>query len=269
MADAFFGGGHEVIIPRRHFIDGAQFTNQLTSSGELTPEEHFQYIFFTISAMNDIFVNNRYVRYISVFQNWGQEAGASIVHLHKQLIAMDECGHKIEQKLDLSLKNKNIYNEHGLNVAVQNNYVLCENDYALAFVDIGHRHPTIAIYSKSATCDPKHQTQAEVRGFSDIMHAIHAATGSAISSNEEWYYLPRDSVVPMPWHVLIKWRINIQAGFEGGTNIFVNPMSLVELREQIVPKLYQLKSQGKIADIKIFTECSKEHNALLYYKNKN
>ena len=41
MASAFFGGGHEVIVARRHFVDGATHNRQLASSGTLTPEEHY------------------------------------------------------------------------------------------------------------------------------------------------------------------------------------------------------------------------------------
>ena len=75
FANAFFGGGHEVIVARRHFVDGATHDNQLASSGTLTPEEHYQYLRFTIDATRDIYLNNRYVRYVTVFQN------LSLIHI--------------------------------------------------------------------------------------------------------------------------------------------------------------------------------------------
>jgi len=268
LADAFFGGSHELIIPHRHFIDDAEFNTQLASSGELSPEEHFYYFKFTIQATEDIHDNNRYVRYISVYQNWRREAGASFDHLHKQLVALDEWGVSVEHELELAAKNPNMYNEYAANFAAYNNYVICENDHAVAFADIGHRHPTIAIYSKSAHCRPSEHTDEELRGFSDIVHGIHAAMGSGISCNEEWYYMPRDSIIPMPWHVLIKWRINIPAGFEGGTKIYVNPMFPEEVRDQIVPRLFELRGQGKIADMKIAEECPVKPNSLQYYKSR-
>ena len=71
----------------------------------------------------------------------------------------------------------------------------------------------------------------------------------------------------MPWHVLIKWRINIAAGFEGGTKIYVNPISLMELRDQLVPRLFDLRAQGKIAYFNIAEECVLKPNSLQYYKN--
>jgi galactose-1-phosphate uridylyltransferase len=267
MSDAFFGGAHELIVPRRHFVDDAEYDSQLCSSGELTPEEHYQYFRFTIDAMREIYDNNRYIRYIAVYQNWRKEAGASFDHLHTQVVGLDEWGVSLERELRLASTNPNMYNEYAANYAAYNNNVVCENDQAIAFVDLGHRFPTIAIYSKSLRCRPAAQTREEVRGFSDLVHAVHAASGSQISCNEEWYYMPNDCIIPLPWHVLIKWRVNITAGFEGGTKIYVNPMSLKELRDKLVPRLFDLRDKGKLGELKIAEECPVKPNSLLYYKN--
>ena len=269
MADAFFGGGHELIIPKQHFTKDAEYTTDLASAGNLTPQEHLFYLKFTIQAMEDIYENNRYVRYIAVYQNWLKDAGASFDHLHKQLVALDEWGVSLEQELELAHKDPNIYNDAAANYAAYHNYVICENDYAIAFVDIGHRHPTLAIYSKSVQGRPSELSEEELRGFSDLVHAMHAASGPTISCNEEWYFMPRDSLVPIPWHILIKWRVNIPAGFEGGTKIYVNPISLTDLRDQMVTRLYALREEGKIAFMSIAKECSVKPNMLQYYKNKN
>ena len=190
MSDAFFGGGHELIIAGRHYKPEAKYDVELFSSGEMTPEEHFRYFTFTIEAIKDIFRENRYVRYISVFQNWLANAGASFDHLHKQLVAIDEWGVAIERELDRYRKNKNVYNEKGANFHSYHNLVFAENDYAIAFAEIGRRYPTIATYSKSEHAMPQDHTGEEIRGISDIVHACHAAMGSQIPCNEEWYYSP-------------------------------------------------------------------------------
>jgi hypothetical protein len=70
----------------------------------------------------------------------------------------------------------------------------------------------------------------------------------------------------MPWHVLIKWRINTAAGFEGGTGIFINPLTPLELRDRIVPKLYALRDEGRISPkIRLAEECKISPNPLRYY----
>jgi galactose-1-phosphate uridylyltransferase len=220
---------------------------------------------FTIETKEDIFKGNRYVRYISVFQNWLKPAGASFDHLHKQLVALDEWGNTISAQTEMIRKDPNVFNTYGANLAGMLNLIVAENDYAIAYAGIGHRYPTLEIFSKSKHSRPSTQTQEEIRGMSDLIHALHAASGSQISCNEEWYYTPIDSIYSMPWHILIKWRMNVPAGFEGGTNIYINPVSPINLRDKVVPRLYQLRDERLIAQIRIAEECRIVPNPLKYY----
>ena len=265
MADAFFAGGHEQIIARRHYKPEAKSTADLYSSGEMTEDEHFQYFKMTIDAMRDITLSNRYVRYVSVYQNWLPPAGASFDHLHKQLVAVDEWGASISNQIKMLRDDPNVYNDLAANFAAHHNLVFAENDYAIALVGIGHRYPTIEIFSRSESGRPHEHTDGEIRGVSDLVHAIHAVMGSQISCNEEWYYTPVDAVYTMPWHVLIKWRVNVPAGFEGGTGIFINPMTPIELRDVLVPRMYSLRDEGKIVWLRIAEECRVDPNPLNYH----
>lgn len=167
----------------------------------MTPDEHEAYFVATIDALRDIYANNRYVRYVSVFQNWLKPAGASFDHLHKQLVGLDSWSISIENQVQMVRNNPNVFNEYGPNLAIHYNLVFAENDYAIAYSAIGHRFPTIAIYSKAAHARPQDHTAEELRGMSDLVHACHTAMGSAISCNEEWYYTPIDSVYNMPWKI--------------------------------------------------------------------
>jgi len=264
ISNAFFGGGHELIVANRHYKPDAEYDVEFCSSGELTSEEHFRYFTFTIEALKDIVKGNRYVRYVSIFQNWLSNAGASFDHLHKQLVAIDEWGVAIERELGHYRTNKNYYNEMGANFAGYHNLVLAENDYAIAYVEIGRRYPTIAIYSKSEHAMPQDHTSEEIRGVSDLVHACHAAMGSGIPCNEEWYYSPIDATENIPWHILVRWRTSNPAGFEGGTRIYVNPISPEKLRDKMVPRLFELKNQGKIEDFPIAFECPCAPNSLRY-----
>lgn len=264
VANAFFGGGHEVIVARRHFVPGAKRDDQLASSGSLSPEQHYQYMRFTIEAVRDIYVSNRYVRYVAVFQNWLKAAGASFDHLHKQLVAIDERGVQNELEVRLARANPNIYNEAAVNFAAYRNLVIAENDHAIAFAGFGHRYPTLEVFSKSERSQPWNHSQDELRGMSDLVHACHAATGATVPCNEEWYYKPPDADVSMPWRVLIKWRVSTPAGFEGGTRIHVNTIDPDSLRNKVVPRLYALRNDGGIAGMKIAMECDCLPNCLKY-----
>ncbi|HET6511695.1 MAG TPA: DUF4921 family protein [Candidatus Kapabacteria bacterium] len=266
LADAFFGGSHELIIANKHFAPGATHDDQLFSSGDMTAEEHFQYFKFTVNAMTSIFARNQYARYISVFQNWLAPAGASFDHLHKQLVGLDEWGASIRHQTEMLREDINVFNQFGANFAAMHNLIFAENDSAIAFVGIGHRHPTLEIFSKSYFSRPYEHSDEEIRGVSDLVHACHAATGAKVSSNEEWYYSPVDAIYKMPWHVLIKWRVNTAAGFEGGTGIYINPLTPLELRDRIVPRLYALRDEGRISEnIRLAEECKIAPNPLRYY----
>ena len=264
MADAFFGGAHELIVMDRHYRPNAQTDADLFSSGDLSPDEHDRYFAFTISAIQDIYAQNRYVRYVAVFQNWLRAAGASFDHLHKQLVGLDDWGNALKAQSKAVRENPNVFNEAVVNFASYNNLSVAENDHAIAFIEIGHLYPTISVYSKSHRLRPWEHLPEEVRGISDMVHACHAALGSGISSNEEWYYLPVDSVDRVPWHVQIHLRINNPAGFEGGTRIYINPVTPYELRDKIVPRLYELRQRGVISSMRIAEECVLRPNPLRY-----
>lgn len=124
MANSFFAGGHELIIGKRHFIEGASSENAKASSGSMTPEMHYQYINFTIAALKDIYLNNRYARYVTVFQNWLNQAGASFDHLHKQLVAIDGISASNEAEFKMSRENPNVYNDFAVNYAGYQNLIL-------------------------------------------------------------------------------------------------------------------------------------------------
>lgn len=264
-APAYFGGGHDVIIARRHFVDGATDSTQLASSGTLSLDEHYGFIAFTIDSLRDLYERNRYAPYVSVFQNWLAPAGASFEHLHKQLVAIDERGMHSELEIAKLRQNPNMYNEWGVNFASYHNLIIAENDHAVMCAGVGHRYPTINVYSKSPTPEPWRQAAEEVRGMSDILHAAHAGTGPEVPCNEEWHHKPIDLDVPMPWRINIKWRVSVLAGFEGGTKINVNTLSPYDIRDRMVSSLYELREQGRISnEIRIATECAPARNVLRY-----
>ncbi|QGF24718.1 DUF4921 family protein [Raineyella fluvialis] len=264
QAAGFFGGGHDVIVARRHFVEGAYDDSMLASSGTLSPEEHYQYMAFSVDAMKQLYKANRYVRYVAAFQNWLKPAGASFDHLHKQLVAIDERGVNNELEIERIRANPNLYNEAAVNYAGYHNLVIAENEHAVAFAGFGHRYPTLEVYSKSAAAVPWKATDEEVRAMSDLLHACHAATGADVPTNEEWYHRPIDVLEPMPWRIMLKWRVSNLAGFEGGTKIYLNTLSPVTVRDRVVPKLYELRDRGRIANMRIATEALCEPNSLRY-----
>ena len=264
-APAYFAGGHDVIVARRHYRDSATTSGQLASSGSLTPEEHYRFIAFTADAMRDLYTRNRYARYVAVFQNWLTPAGASFEHLHKQLVAIDERGAQAELEIARLRSNPNLYNEWAVDYAGYHNLIIAENTHAVAFAGFGHRYPTIEIYSRSAICEPWKLTEEEMRDMSDLIHACHAATGAEVPCNEEWHHKPIDLDIPVPWRVMIKWRASKLAGFEGSTKVYLNTISPENIRHRMSHRLTQLRREGRLADsVRIAGELTYRRNSLKY-----
>ena len=164
IADAFFGGGHEIVIAKRHYREDAQYDTRSLLLRRDDAGGAFPVFQFTIDAMHDIAQNNRYVRYISVFQNWLRAAGASFDHLHKQLVSLDEWGASIQNQIKMLREDANVFNEFAANFAAHHNLIFAENDFAIAVAGIGHRYPTIEIYSRSQAGRPYEHNDEEIRG---------------------------------------------------------------------------------------------------------
>ncbi|MCL2786983.1 MAG: DUF4921 family protein [Micrococcales bacterium] len=264
----FFGSGHDLIVARKHFTTDAKGATVLAASGTMTPQEHGEYIDFTVKSAKDLLDVNPDVQYVVVFQNWLADAGASLDHLHKQLVAIDEHGTQHERECRRLQDNPNVFNAWAANYAIEHNLVIAENDHALAFAGFGHRFPTIEVFSKSEACEPWDHSEAELRGMSDLLHAMHAATEPNTACNEEWHYRPRDCTRPMPWRIMLKWRLSKLAGFEGATKIYTTTISPFALRDQVVRSLQALREADRIADLHIGDSCVTDPNPLRYYAPK-
>ncbi|MDO5628208.1 MAG: DUF4921 family protein [Mobilicoccus sp.] len=238
----FFAGGHDLIIGRRHrSADGRP-----ASSGTLSADEHAAYTALTVEAMADLYAVLPSARYVATFQNWLGPAGASFDHLHKQLAAIDSVGVQVQRELRALAADPHAY-ARMVETARRHDLVVAENDTAVAFAGFGHRYPTFEVFSQDPTTRPFEQSEDHVRGMSDLVHALHAATGPGVPCNEEWHHRPRGVEAQMPWRIHLKWRTSTLAGFEGGTRIYVTTLSPWDLRDLARERLSELRDEGHLA----------------------
>jgi galactose-1-phosphate uridylyltransferase len=241
IGKSLFFSSHDLIVSRKHFTsDGRNM-----GSGEMTWEEHYQYFSFVIDAAKDIYCGNRFVEYVVVFQNWLWQAGATLDHLHKQIVGIDEYGLPVQRYLQRVQENPQIFRELW-DDARQKGNIVAENEHAIALVEYGRRYPTVGVYAKRA-CHLADYSSDVVRDVSNLVHACHAALGPDRSTNEEWYYTPPREAAVFPWHVLILLRTNIQAGFEHATRIYINSYRPWELRSELENNMNTRK--GHIAPV--------------------
>lgn len=259
-----FASTHDVVIARRHFVSGASRDDELASSGDLTPLEHEAYLALSLDTLRDLDRANPFARYVAVFQNWLSPAGASFDHLHKQFVAIDEYGPQLEREIGLLSGAPELFNTAVVDPAARARLVIAENDHAIALAGVGHRYPTVEVYSTAEANLPWEHDSRQRRAVSDLLHASHAATGRLVATNEEWHYRPVDAPVPMPWRINLKWRVSTLAGFEGGTKINVNTIDPFTLRGRMVTELHRLRAAGRIPAMSIGDECTHRLGPLGY-----
>lgn len=267
MLDAavdLFAGSHDVIVARAHLVDGARYDDELAGSGSLTPDEHAQFFAQTVEAVRDLYATQPSARYVAAFQNWLRPAGASFDHLHKQVVAIDEHGPQVEHERMVLRDDPDVFNHAVLDVAVAHGLVVAQNAHAVAIAGIGHRYPALEVYSTAEAQLPWEHDGEQVRAVADLVHALHAASGVHTPSNEEWHHRPPGIAEPMPWRVVLKWRVSTLAGFEGGTKINVNTIDPFALRDRVVAALAGLRDAGRIAPMLLGRECTVGPGALRY-----
>lgn len=264
VTEDFMSGSHDVVVARRHLRQDAVTTADLASAGTLTPTEHADLIGFTVDALRDVYARQPAARYVSVFQNWLRAAGATFDHLHKQLVGIDSHGPQTQREIAMLRQDPHLYSRAVIDLARSDQLVIAANDGAVAVAGVGHRHPCIEIYSTSPVQLPWEHDAGQRRAVSDLLHAMHAATGAQVATNEEWHHRPPDVVEPMPWRIVLKWRLQVPAGFEGGTKIYINTIDPWALRQRVIDELLALRESGAIAPVRIGPECTREDSRLRY-----
>lgn len=257
----FFGGSHDVLVARRHWRDDAVDTTGLAGSATLSVAEHRVWTQWAVNAMHAQYLQNKHVKYVAVFQNWLRPAGASFDHLHKQVVGVDSLGASLQAEIARVNANGNIYRDF-VDWAYRTGLVVAANDGAVALAGVGHRYPSLEVYSTGPVSEPWLMEPEQVDAVSDLVHALHQATGTQVPLNEEWHYRAPGVAKEMPWRVVLKWRVSTLAGFEGATKIYLNTIDPRSLRERVVRKLEQLRANqtGTLAPgIRIGDECEQPY----------
>jgi galactose-1-phosphate uridylyltransferase len=249
LSEPFFFGSHDLIVSNGHFKHGARLDNEVQSSGDLDSDSHFHYLQAATETAQDILAHNPLARYVAIFQNWLSPSGASFEHLHKQVLGTDEPGPYPDALMKAVQNDRGLFNRRFLAPALEQDWALVENAHAVALAAFGVPYPAIWVFSKSRASRPWELTRDELRGFSDVLHACHAATGSDIPTNEEWNYSPLGASAPIPFHVTLKWRVNVHAGYEGVSGTVISPLGPGELKDRLISRTKSLIALGRLGQV--------------------
>lgn len=215
-------GFHEVIITGDH---GRPFA-------ELRTEE----IAEILDAYQDRYLtlmNKQYIKYISVFNNHGKEAGASLGHPHSQLLAIPVVSPGIGLEL---FGSENYYSKHGQCVYCAmirhekelKERVIFENEYFIALAPFASRaafevwvlpkehrayFERIGHEEKLKMAEVLRTALAKIhKGLDDPAYNFYLHTSPC--DGQDYYYYH--------WHIEILPKTSIWAGFELATGIEIS-----------------------------------------------
>ncbi|TFE69064.1 galactose-1-phosphate uridylyltransferase [Methylacidiphilum sp. Yel] len=181
-------------------------------------------------------------RYILIFKNKGRMAGATIIHPHSQLIALPivprEVKEKIEQaKRHFEMKERSLFADVLYEELRNGKRIVLENSFFVAFCPWASRFPFESwIMPKFSSLDFSALDDNQIMLLSDILqnllkrlkkglenpdYNLVLQTAPLRSSRREYMTAVE---VDYRWHIEILPRISFLAGFELGSEFFINPI---------------------------------------------
>ena len=228
LLDPFFEarpgfGAHEVIIPCREHE---------TNPAKLTAVQYANLLVAYRDRIRTISADNLW-HYVQVFQNVGAEAGASLAHLHAQIIALPMVPDAIESELSFA---KEYHDQHGVCVycelmakeRLDRTRILRETEHFVALCPFAPR------FSYEFWVMPKyHASHYEITGdaalkeLAKLMLDLLAALDAVLAEPAYNAFLHTTPQRAKPnshyhWHWEVIPRTARAAGFEWGSGCFLN-----------------------------------------------
>jgi UDPglucose--hexose-1-phosphate uridylyltransferase len=217
-------GSHEVIV---------ESPRHIASFSELTDAEAAAVFSAYSDRLQKLKAAGAY-RYVQIFKNVGPAAGASLEHVHSQLVALPSVPEVIEQELAASGEffqqhNKSLLADMIEREVAAGDRIVAQTDNFVAFCPYASR------FGYEVWLAPRrHQPRFEdaqkgelgeaSRLARDIIGRIERAAGQSA-----YNYFLHTQPFDMPaydhyhWHIEITPRLTKVAGFEWGTGCFINP----------------------------------------------
>jgi len=215
-------GFHEVIVTRDHKKHFA-----------LLPQNHIKEIIDVYQDRYLKFMEEKFVNYISIFHNYGVEAGASVAHPHSQLIAIPLTSPDVKRSLDGS---KLYWNRHKKCVhcvmldwdRVNKKRIVFENKEFIVVCPFASRVAfDLRIYPKKHRAYFERTNETEKKYLAEAFHAALCGLYKGLGDPAYNFFLhtaPSDgkNYDHYHWHWEIIPKTATWAGFELGTGIEIS-----------------------------------------------
>jgi len=175
-----------------------------------------------------------YVKYVSIFRNYGQEAGASLSHAHSQIIATPMVPSIIQEELEAS---KAFYDKHGkcvfcdiIEQEVKGPRFVLENNDFIVFAPYASINPmAFWIMPKKHAPSILDLTRPEVSAFAQTLKASLKALKDLVNDPPYNYgfhlAINKEAKDHYHWHLEVYPKLSIWAGFEISTGTYINTIT--------------------------------------------
>lgn len=216
-------GHHDLVITRDHHKNFHMLS--LNEASQVLQAFRDRYL---------MLLNDKCVSYVSIFHNWGPKAGASIYHPHYQIIAIPVIPPDVEHSLSGSL---NFYEKHKKCVHCtiikqelkHKHRILYQNEGAIAFAPFVSKDPfEVRVFPK------KHLPYFEntldytlVHTVKALQHVLKKITKNLQDPDYNFFIHTaplrnKEKYKNYHWHIEVRPKIRVLAGFELGTGIEIN-----------------------------------------------
>lgn len=217
-------GAHEVVVETpNHFHDLPDL-----SEDELTKVvAAYKNRYLALSEMS-------FIKYVLIFRNHGKKAGASLFHPHSQIIATPIIPKRINDELSGAQFTEEVLGKCPFCAMIEEELkfkkrVVLENDLFVALCPYAARFPFETwILPKRHMASFGSISPQEVRQFSSMLGGLLGKLKNVLNDppyNFMIHSAPsgEDHLTYYHWHLEIIPRLTIAAGFEWGSDFYINP----------------------------------------------
>jgi UDPglucose--hexose-1-phosphate uridylyltransferase len=217
-------GAHEVLI---------ETPEHVVSTGELT-EKQMEDIFWAFrDRINDL-KRDRRLRYVILFKNHGEAAGASLEHSHSQLIALPVIPKRAQEEIDgarryYEFRERCVYCDIVRQEVDEGARLIVETDHLIAIAPYAPRFPF-----ETWVVPKKHHSHFEeadigtIQSLGSVMRSLMRKMEKVLE-HPSYNIMVHSAPVQEPpihhyhWHIEIIPKLTRVAGFEWGTGFYINP----------------------------------------------
>ena len=219
-------GTHEVVI------EAPEHTRQLA---DLSVEE-LQVVLETYSARITKLSQDKRFKYICIFKNYGESAGASLEHAHSQIIALPMVPKFVLEELEGSqyyfrYRGRCIFGDMIHQEQQDKERIVVENSEFMAYCPFAPRYAfETCIIPKRHSSDFTKMNPTEKNALAKVLKDILVRMKTVLSNPAYNFFLhiaPNDYASPESyhWHIEIIPHLTRSVGFEWGTGLYIVPTS--------------------------------------------